>query len=349
MEMAADRIPRLTLEELNQRDLAYINRICSDEEYACHFFYDQCRPLFCKILWKLYENHADYDELVHDLYIYLKEPGQDGQFWHRLKTFDYRTSLFDWLKIVAVRRFYTPSNEVFKVPERLVDLGVAEYLFLGINVDKYRFFLYYHYVKKMDDEQLASQLGVDPSRIAPLSRNAIRHFKNYLRSRHPDYYDSFFKDDDVKESVTLDDRHDDLVSPDEYEKVDNGLDVHKYLAVMPNEKYRLVVRRLYLEDATPEELALELGTPVSNIYNLKSRAIEQLRDIVLYFQEVNDIETYINQIPDNRNRELIRSIYVYKDDYKTICSKFKLTKTQFREQKRAAMRELKRVVFKERD
>jgi hypothetical protein len=155
------------------------------------FFHGECRPLFSNILWQLYGNNADYDELVNDLYLYLKEPaGEDELFWRCLRTFDYRTSLlFNWIRTVAVRRFYTSGSEVFKVPEHLIELGVAEELF-------------------------------------------------------------------------------------------------------------------------PEELANELGTPVSNVYNLKKRAIDQLHDAALYFREVDDIETYINLMSCDRNREIIRSIYM---------------------------------------
>ena len=88
---------RLTREELIEREKAVIDKICSNDDYAYNFFHEQCRPLISKILWTIYGNNGDYDELVNELYLYLKKPNKEGEYWHNLKTFDYRTSLFDWI------------------------------------------------------------------------------------------------------------------------------------------------------------------------------------------------------------------------------------------------------------
>ena len=105
--------------ETNQRDKALIDRICNDEQFAYHFIHEMCRPLLSKIVWTIYNNDADYDELVNNLYLHLKKPNAAGDYWHALKSFDYRTSLFDYIKTIAVRLFYTPSENVFSIPEYL--------------------------------------------------------------------------------------------------------------------------------------------------------------------------------------------------------------------------------------
>ena len=42
-----------------------------------------------------------------------------------------------------------------------------------------------------------------------------------------------------------------------------------------------VIRRLILDEAKPIDVARELNVKVSNLYNIKSRAIEALTDIAL--------------------------------------------------------------------
>lgn len=92
-------------EELIEKEKAVVARICSDDDFAYYFFHEKCRPLFSKILWTVFGNNSDYDELVNELYLLLKKPNVDGEYWHALKTYDYRTTLFDWIKTVAVRHF----------------------------------------------------------------------------------------------------------------------------------------------------------------------------------------------------------------------------------------------------
>ena len=169
----------LPIKELIERDKKIIERICNDDDFAYYFFHEKCRPLFSNIIWTIYNNNADYDELVNDLYIYLKEPVKESGYWHRLKTFDFRTSLFDWIKIVATRRFYTPSNEVFRIPERMIELGVAEDLFLQLRIAKYRNFLYYNYILKLSEPQLIEKLGIEENQLSALSRSSIKFFKKF--------------------------------------------------------------------------------------------------------------------------------------------------------------------------
>lgn len=336
---------RLSMKELIERDKKLVERICNEDDFAYYFFHEKCRPLFSNIIWTIYNNNADYDELVNDIYVYLKEPSEDGEYWHRLKTFDYRTSLFDWIKIVAVRRFYTPSNEVFRIPERMIELGVAENLFLQIKIAKYRNFLYYNYILKLSESQLLEKLGIEASQVSALSRSSIRYFKSFLKSNYPEYYDIFFYDKNTKKGVVPISPN--LVSPDgEHIAVELSIDVQNYLASMPNERYKYVVKSIFLDGVTPEELSDVLDTPISNIYNIKSRGIEQLRDIAIVSGEVYEIEKYINMMVTDRYREIIHSIFVEKDDYDTICLDLGLTKSQFNIEKKAAMKELKSLIFK---
>ena len=57
------------------------------------------------------------------------------------------------------------------------------------------------------------------------------------------------------------------------------MDVATLLNLMPNDRYRFVVRSLVLEDRERKEVALEMGITIENLDNIKSRALKQLAEI----------------------------------------------------------------------
>lgn len=324
---------------------ALIDRICCDDDFAYYFFHEKCRPLFSKILWKLYGNNADYDELVNELYLVLKKPDSKGEMWHALKTYDYRTSLFDWIKTVAVRHFYTPSSESFALPEAIVESGFAEELFSNLNKAIYRKFMCFKYLDLLDDETIATKLHLERAQLAPLSRKAIKQLKSLVANKYPEYYSELFNKTDLIE-VDIDEHSDSKVSIDEENNQENHIDVFQYLDAMPNKYYKKVIKALFLDDMTPETLAIEMDTPVSNIYNIKSRGLDQLRDIALYSNEISNLEKYIKLVSDDRNRMILTSIFIEKKDYDVVCSELKITEVQFKKFKKDAIKEIKNKIFK---
>ena len=180
---------RLTREELIEREKAVIDKICSNDDYAYNFFHEQCRPLISKILWTIYGNNGDYDELVNELYLYLKKPNKEGEYWHNLKTFDYRTSLFDWIKTVAVRHFYTPVEETFVLPESFLDSGLAEKIFAELDRSESRKYMYFKYITKLNDNELADKLHIEVSQLSALHRRSVRLLKKTVRQKYPEHLD----------------------------------------------------------------------------------------------------------------------------------------------------------------
>lgn len=78
-----------------------------DERIILDYFFVKLRPLFVSILRQVYRDEAfDYDEMVNEFYIYLME--NDG---HRLKQFGFQTSLYQWMRIVALRFFMQKNME----------------------------------------------------------------------------------------------------------------------------------------------------------------------------------------------------------------------------------------------
>ena len=74
--------------------------IARDERVTGEFFFGQCRPLICSIIVLVFNGRVDYDELVNELYLYLME--NDAA---RLRGFEYRSSVYQWLKVLAIRYF----------------------------------------------------------------------------------------------------------------------------------------------------------------------------------------------------------------------------------------------------
>ena len=334
---------KLSRAELIEREKAVIERICSDDSYAYYFFHEQCRPLFSKILWTIFGNNADYDELVNEMFLKLKKPNSEGEMWHALKAFDYRTSLFDYIKTIAIRHFYSPSKETFKIPNNF-DTELLKEIIAKLNTASHRKFMWFKFIDMLNDEKIADKLDIGKVQITSLSRSAIRQFKKVLKNDFPEYLDMFFHTDHNVE-VCIDDipeKGHNIIQENNTTKID----VFKYLETMPNSRYRQVLKSLFLDDLEPEELAIKMSTPVSNIYNLKSRAIDHLRDIIIYSNEINNIDCYINLVSDDRYRQILHSIFIERMDYAAVCANMNISEAQLRLLKKKAMRELKDIIFK---
>lgn len=333
---------RLTREELIEREKAVIDKICSNDDYAYNFFHEQCRPLISKILWTIYGNNGDYDELVNELYLYLKKPNKEGEYWHNLKTFDYRTSLFDWIKTVAVRHFYTPVEEMFVLPESFLDSGLAEKIFAELDRSESRKYMYFKYITKLNDNELADKLHIEVSQLSALHRRSVRLLKKTVRQKYPEHLDYMFVKEDVVE-LNIEEAGSAIKGE---EMSSAGIDALNYLAAMPDNLYRYVLYALFIENTEPEELAVEMNRKVSNIYNLKSRGLDQLRDVVLFSNEIQNLESFINLIDDDRKKLLLHSIFIDKRGYEEVCSMLNINESKFKKLKKDALKELKNKIFK---
>ena len=94
MDNENDRERLMTDQEIIQGLIARDNRVTED------FFFDKCRPLFYSIMQKVFDYEVEYDEMVNELYVYLME--NDAI---KLRNFEYRSSVYQWLKVLAIRFF----------------------------------------------------------------------------------------------------------------------------------------------------------------------------------------------------------------------------------------------------
>lgn len=83
--------------------------IARDDRVTEEFFFVKCKPLFLSIIRKIFDYEVDYDEFVNELYLYLME---DDAI--KLRNFEYRSSIYQWLKVLAVRFFIKKRDNLIE-------------------------------------------------------------------------------------------------------------------------------------------------------------------------------------------------------------------------------------------
>jgi len=178
-------------EERTEKEII-IGLLNGDEGLIYDFFYNKCRPILNKIRWDFFSNSIEYPEMANSFYLYLSKEDADGTPWAKLRKFQYRSTLFTWIKVVAVRYFMEMKRKTYAEP---------------INV--------------------------------------VTHIPEYSETR-----------------------------------ITAAIDMKSLLNEIPNDRYRLVLDSLLLQDRAPEEVARDLGITVDNLYNIKRRALNQLVQLV---------------------------------------------------------------------
>lgn len=168
--------------------------LCNNTGMVEYLFYDRCSAMLDYIILNLFNGKADKDELISELYIYLKEND-----WHKLRQFQFKCRLTTWLSVVATRFF-------IKKRDSLIEKEPQESLI---------------------DKSERGRCGYNPSSY-----------------------------------------------------VDRQMDVHNAILMMRNDRYRMVIIELDLNDTNPEELAQRMGITVDNLYNIHKRAYAQLGMII---------------------------------------------------------------------
>lgn len=102
------------------------------------FLYVKCKPLLTAIMRNVFSYPVEYNEMVSDLYDYLME--NDGQ---KLRQFQYRSSIYQWVKVVAIRFFINRRDDLIE--------------------DNSKEPLYYQSDEEVDDNshQIADKIDVD--------------------------------------------------------------------------------------------------------------------------------------------------------------------------------------------
>lgn len=96
--------------------------IARDERVTRHFFFTKCRPLFLSIMNYVFSYEVDYDEFVSELYLHLMEDNA-----HKLCYFQGRSSIYQWIKVVAIRYFIAKRNRMIANQSKDVSIAGAPY------------------------------------------------------------------------------------------------------------------------------------------------------------------------------------------------------------------------------
>ena len=172
--------------------------IARDNRVTKEFFFDRCRPLFCSIMQKVFDYEVDYDEFVNELYVYLME--NDAI---KLRNFEYRSSVYQWLKILAIRFFIhkrgrmiddtsqeTPYDGRQQTADSETDMtaeGDMERLFNNMPSKRYVYVIRRLILEDWEYEDLAKDMNITTANLynirrramAQLTRIALNDIKNY--------------------------------------------------------------------------------------------------------------------------------------------------------------------------
>ena len=148
------------------------------------FFFVKCKPLFCSIMNIVFDYEVEYDELVNELYLYLME---DDAI--KLRNFEYRSSVYQWLKILATRFFIKkrarmidnvsgepPYNKLEHVAAPESDVAVEydmERLFEAMPTKRYVYVIRRLILEDCEPEELAREMNVTTANLYNIKRRSM--------------------------------------------------------------------------------------------------------------------------------------------------------------------------------
>ena len=159
--------------------------IDKDNGVTEYFFFEKCQPLFKSIIRYVFSYKVDYDEFVNELYHDLMK--DDG---YKLRQFDYRSTLMQWLKIVAIRYFIRKRDEVIEdvskdhlynekkdQPDESENRNASrmdiERLFSLMDNKRYVFVLQKLVLQGVQPESLARSMNITPANLYNIKKRAM--------------------------------------------------------------------------------------------------------------------------------------------------------------------------------
>lgn len=155
-----------------------------DGQVTHDFFFVWCRPLLYSLIRRVFDYEVDYDELVNELYIHLMD--DDAR---RLRTFSGRSSVYQWLKSVALRFFIEKRDKIIEnkageplygedepredpVPAQDAKSDLQKLLKMMPD-DRYRYVLEQHYLLDVEYEKIAAALDTSPANVYNIKKRAL--------------------------------------------------------------------------------------------------------------------------------------------------------------------------------
>ena len=156
--------------------------IARDNWVTQEFFFERCRSLFYAIIHKVFDYEVDYDEFVNELYIYLME--NDAA---RLKQFEGRSSLYQWIKVTATRFFIKKRDQLIEdqtndtlyeeteFTEKSPELSVLDVqrLLMAMPNRRYAHVIQRLFIDEYEPEELAAEMHITTDNLYNLKRRAM--------------------------------------------------------------------------------------------------------------------------------------------------------------------------------
>lgn len=155
-----------------------------DEDVLRQFFFEECRPLFTSIINRVFSYHVEYDEFVNEFYLCLME--NDAV---RLRQFEGRSSIYQWLKTVALRfamRLRKKGVVIDTCPQKplyiqdvssdndsqLAEMDV-EVLLGQMTNERQVYVIRRHLIDGIDEPALAEEMGIKVSNLYNIKKRAM--------------------------------------------------------------------------------------------------------------------------------------------------------------------------------
>ncbi len=161
--------------------------IMRDNQITHEFFFVKCRPLMVSIIKFVFTTPVDYDELINELYCYLVDKN-----CQKLKEFQYRSSLYMWLKVVAIRFFIRKRDHLLDLtstmslyndnikedPSAIYDTQVDAKMDIEHMLQAMRNERYAHVIRKLllegeSPEVLSKRMGITLANLYNIKKRAI--------------------------------------------------------------------------------------------------------------------------------------------------------------------------------
>ena len=168
----------MTDQEIIQGLIARDNRVTEE------FFFVKCRPLFYSVMKLVFDYEVEYDEMINELYLYLMK--NDAS---KLRNFQYRSSVYQWLKVLAIRFFikkrarmiddtpqktpYDEGNQTAETEKDMTAEGDMERLFDNMPNKRYVHVIRRLILEDWEPEQLAKEMNITTANLYNIKRRAM--------------------------------------------------------------------------------------------------------------------------------------------------------------------------------
>ena len=169
-----------------------------DNRITEEFFFVKCRPLFYSVMRQVFDYEVEYDELVNELYVYLMNDDAE-----KLRKFQYRCSLYQWLKILAVRFFVkkrdmmindnsqeTPYNKQEQTDIAESDTSASldlERLFKAMPTKRYAYVIRRLILEDCKPEDLAREMNITIANLYNIKRRSMAQLSRIVLTDISEY------------------------------------------------------------------------------------------------------------------------------------------------------------------